>query len=108
MCYTNDMKIVSSVSGALIRLTAERVGHIIARHPEMIEEEQRILDTVESPDLIQKGDAGTLIALKHYSRTPLTEKYCAVVYRELNGDGFILTAYFTSKPAVGRRITWQR
>jgi hypothetical protein len=36
--------------------------------------------------------SGTLIAVKHYLKTPLTEKYCCVVYRELSEDeGFILT-----------------
>ena len=102
------MKIISSVSKVPIRLTAERLNHIEYRHPEMRGEEDCILETLSSPDYVQEGDSGTLIAVKHYPSTPLTEKFCAVVYREMNGeDGFIVTAYFTNKPAEGRKIVWR-
>jgi hypothetical protein len=75
----------------------------------MAGEEDRILETVSSPDYIQEGDAETLIAVRHYEKTPVTEKSCCVVYRELNGkDGFILTAYFSSKPAEWRNIVWKQ
>lgn len=103
------MKIVQSASGVPIRLTAERMAHIECRHPEMKGEEERMLETVSSPDYVQEGDAQTLIAIKHYAQTPLTEKFCAVVYKEINKeDGFIVTAYFTGKPAEWRRIEWER
>jgi hypothetical protein len=89
-------------------LTPERVEHIERRHPEMLGQEKRILEVVSTPDLVQEGDSATLIAVKHYAKTPLTEKYCAVVYRELNGeDGFVLTAYLTSKPSERRKAVWK-
>jgi hypothetical protein len=72
-------------------------------------QEVSILETVSSPDAVQEGDAGTLIAVKHYPKTPLTEKFCAVVYKELGlEDGFIVTAYFTTKPAEWRKTKWKR
>lgn len=84
------------------------MAHIARRHPEMQSQETKILETVSEPDLIQEGDAGTKIALKHYPVSPLTEKFCAVVYRELSdADGFVLTAYFCSRYAAGRRILWK-
>jgi hypothetical protein len=102
------VKIVKSVTGIPIRLTPERVEHIERRHPEMLGQEERILEVVSSPDLVQEGDSGTLIGVKHYSKTPLTRKYCAVVYRELSEeDGFVLTAYFTSKPLERRKTVWK-
>lgn len=102
------MKIVKSVQGIPIRLTPERLAHIEARHIEMKGEENRILQTVSEPDLVQEGDSDTLIAIRHYEKTPLTRKYCSVVYRELNEeDGFVLTAYFTSRPGSWRRIVWK-
>ncbi|MEX0806773.1 MAG: hypothetical protein WD688_26150 [Candidatus Binatia bacterium] len=102
------MKIVKSVAAIPIRLTPERVEHIERRHPEMLGQEERILEVVSSPDIVQEGDSATLIAFKHYSKTPLTEKYCAVVYRELSEeDGFVLTAYFTSKPSERRKTVWK-
>jgi hypothetical protein len=102
------MKIVKSVRGVPIRLTTERLQHIERRHPEMLSEEERILEVVASADYVQEGDGTTLIAVKHYPKTPLTEKYCAVVYRELGeGDGFLVTAYFTSKPSERRKTVWK-
>jgi hypothetical protein len=102
------MKIVKSVAGVPIRLTPERLAHIEARHIEMRGEEQRILETAAEPDFVQQGDADTLIAIRHYEKTPLTQKYCSVVYRELDEeDGFVLTAYFTSRPAAWRKIVWK-
>lgn len=74
----------------------------------MADQQERILETVNQPDYVQEGDSGTLIAVKSYPTTPLSQKSCAVVYRELNdGDGFVVTAYFTSRPATWRRIVWK-
>jgi hypothetical protein len=103
------MRIVKSVAGVPIRLTAERTEHIERRHPEMSGESDRILEALSSPDYVQEGDSATLIAVRHYPQTPLTEKYCCVVYRELTEeDGFVLTAYFTNRPAEWRHIVWTR
>lgn len=102
------MKIVRSMTGTPIRLTPERFEHIARRHPEMADQQDRILETVSSPDYVQVGDSGTLIAVKLYPKTPLSQKSCAVVYRELSeSDGFVVTAYFTSRPASWRRIVWK-
>ena len=103
------MQIVKSVAGVPIRLTQERTEHIERRHPEMSGQGEKILETVSSPDYVQEGDSGTSIAVRHYPQTPLTEKYCCVVYRELSeDDGFILTAYFATRPADWRNVTWKR
>jgi hypothetical protein len=52
------MKIVKSVSGVPIRLTPERLEHIERRHPEMLGEEDRILEVLSSPNYVQQGDSG--------------------------------------------------
>jgi hypothetical protein len=102
------MKIIRSIAGIPIRLTTERLAHIAKRHPEMADQQDRILETVASPDYVQEGDSGTLIAVKSYPKTPLSQKSCAVVYRQIGEmDGFVITAYFTSGPAVWRRIVWK-
>ena len=75
----------------------------------MAGEENRILETLSCPDYVQEGDAGTLIAVRHYQKTSLTEKHCSVVYRELNGeDGFVVTAYLCSRPASWRKVIWKQ
>ena len=103
------MRIVRSVNDVPIRLTEERWKHISRRHPETKTQRERVLETVSEPDLVQRGDAGELLAVRHYPETPLTEKYLVVPYRELSGtDGFILTAYLTNRPSSGRETVWKR
>ncbi|MBU1261582.1 hypothetical protein KKG61_07585 [bacterium] len=48
------MKIVYSVEGIPIRLSAERYHHICLRHPEMDGQEEKILETVSNPQYILK------------------------------------------------------
>lgn len=67
------------------------------------------MEVVSSPDMIQTGDAGTLLAVRHYPRTPLTEKFCVVAYKEIgHDDGFVLTAYFATEPNTRRNVLWKR
>ena len=103
------MIVVYSIDNVPIRLTHERWKHITSRHPEMKNEKERLVETISNPDFVQRGDFGTLLAVRFYGRTPLTAKYLVVVYKEMNKeDGFILTAYFTNKPSERREIIWKR
>ena len=75
----------------------------------MHSQKEEVLQTVDSPDVVQTGDFDTLLAAKHFSQTPLTEKFLVVVYRELgHADGFILTAYFTNELSKRRKTVWRR
>ena len=59
--------------------------------------------------MIQKGDFGELLAIRFYPETPLTSKFLVVAYQEVSAeDGFILTAYLTSRPSLRREILWKR
>ncbi|OGW17210.1 MAG: hypothetical protein A3G93_04550 [Nitrospinae bacterium RIFCSPLOWO2_12_FULL_45_22] len=103
------MIIAYSVNGVPVRLTTERWKHITSRHPEMVKEKDKVIDALTNPDLVQKGDYLTLIAIKFHAETPLTSKYLLVVYKEINKiDGFVLTAYFTNKPLKWREVLWKR
>jgi len=93
-----------STKGVPIRLTDERWLHIVENHDEMAGHYDDVLDTVENPDFILPGYGGALIAVKELAR----RRFLSVVYRELSrSDGFVITAYITSK--VRRRaILWRR
>ena len=89
------MLIVYSRNAVPVRLTADRWQHIMYRHPEMVEQRERVLETLAEPELIQQGDYGELLAIRSYPETPLTSKYLVVVYREVDQkDGFILRSCF--------------
>ncbi len=72
-------------------------------------QQAQVLETVESPDAIHEGDFGERLAIRHYATTPLTSKYLVVAYRESSiQDGFIMTAYLTSRPSTRRIVLWKR
>ncbi len=98
-----------SYGGVSIRLTDERWAHIIERHPEMGPLRTSVVETIERPDIIQVGDAGTLLAIRWLPTTPLTAKFCVVVYREMSDDdGFVVTAYLTRRPSTTRSTLWKQ
>jgi hypothetical protein len=69
----------------------------------------QVLETLTEPDLIQRGDFGELIAVRFFEKTPLTSKHLVVVYKEIvDTDGFVITAYFASKPSERRKTVWKR
>lgn len=96
-----------SVNGVPIRLTEERLNHILRNHPEV--EKEKVLETLSNPDLVQKGDLGSLLAIKKFAKTPVNEnKYLVVVYKEVtNVDGFVLTAYYTNY-LKKRIVLWRK
>jgi hypothetical protein len=64
---------------------------------------------VAEPDLIQQRDSGELLAVRRFEETPLTAKFLVVPYREVSAeDGFVLTAYLTSRPSSSRSVVWKR
>jgi len=64
-----------------------------------------VLQTVEDADYVIKGYGEALIALQEIKRN----KFLAVVYKEFDDDGFIITAYFTSKLKLEREeILWKK
>lgn len=58
-----------SNNGTLIRLTSERWLHIITSHIEISPTDfSTIVNVVEDPDIILKGDRGELLAIKKRPR----------------------------------------
>lgn len=103
------MLIVRSRNGVPVRLTEERWQHIVRRHPEMDDQRERVLETLAEPDMIQQGDFGELLAIRFYPETALIGKFLVVAYREVSpDDGFVLTAYLTSRPSARRVVIWKR
>lgn len=52
-----------------------------------------VLDTVADPERILLGRAGERLAV----RAVVSDKWIVVVYRELEGDGFVITAFLTRR-----------
>ena len=84
---------VLSKNDVPIRLTDERWGHIVEEHCELAGLRLEVLDAVANPSRILAGSTGELFAVQE----PYIGKHLVVVYREIKNDGFIITAFITSK-----------
>ena len=89
---------VISKNGKEIRLTEERWSHIVEAHDYMAGNQDMVFETLENSDAIIDGGKDELIAIKHYKHTSISEKHAVVIYKEEKTDGFVITAFMTSKP----------
>lgn len=99
-----------SVAGNRIRLTYKQWAHIVESHDYMAGNMGIALETLAGPEIVIEGDGGASIALRHYPHTNITKKTAVVIYRD-EPDGFVITAFFTSRPdkvRKRRRILWKR
>ncbi len=101
---------VISKNGCDIRLSAERWSHIVEAHDYMAGNQDLVFETIENPDCIIQGEKNELITIRHYQKTSISEKHVVVVYKEESSNGFIITAFMTSKPEkiIKRGILWKK
>ena len=76
-----------------IRLTDERWAHITEEHCELAGTRLEVLEAIENPSRILAGGEEELLAIQETEKG----KFLVVVYRELNNDGFIITAFLTRR-----------
>ena len=98
---------VESTNGANIRLTFERWYHISESHRELTGASSEVLEAINQPDMVVKGLAGELLALRKTNK-----QYLVSVYREVGKeDGFVITAFYTTNLESllkKRKIIWKR
>ncbi len=99
------MKILTDYQGEKVRLTDERLNHIL-EHPEMVNMESAIEETVSKPELVirSRTDEMTNLNYRYYYRTKVGDKWLCVVVKYAVEDIFILTAYLTDKPKKGEQL----
>ena len=93
------IEMVLSKNKVPIRLTDERWSHIVEEHSELAGMRLEVLEAVVNPSRILAGKAGELLAV----RKAVAGKNFVVVYREFKNDGFIITAFITSKAKLLNR-----
>jgi hypothetical protein len=87
------MSDTTSNNGIPIRLPDERWAHIMEEHAELAEMREQVLAAVADPERILAGGDGELLAVKAVEEG----KWIVVAYRELEQDGFIITAFLTRR-----------
>jgi len=92
-----------------VRFTDERKAHLADHHPEMIDQLDKIRETLKVPDCIIKSKTDTCVQLfyKYYVSTPVKAKLLCVVVKFINDDNFIITAYFTDIIKKGE-LLWKK
>lgn len=95
---------VKSVNGITVRLTDERWAHITEEHSELAGMRFEVLEAIAEPDKVYKGNAGENLAFREIE----PGKFLIAVYRELQTDGFIITAFLTRriKSLIKRDLLW--
>jgi hypothetical protein len=98
------MRTALSVQGVTVRLTEVAVEHIAEEHPEIADIEEMVLETIARPERVVAGKNGELIAIRPIGH----KKWIAAVYRLLETDGFVITAFFLDRAGyyLNRRQLW--
>ncbi|MEK6963802.1 MAG: hypothetical protein AABX70_05205 [Nanoarchaeota archaeon] len=88
---------VNDKTGRIIYLTEERWRHILFKHPNLISELETIKRTLLYPSCILQDPRNLSIHsyFGHCKNKP--EPFLAVVVKYINGEGFILTSFYTDQ-----------
>jgi hypothetical protein len=99
------MKLLHDYEGLPIRLTDERLAHILD-HPEMRDLEYAIEETLAHPHTVIESlsDSQARLYYRLYLGTRVGDKYLCVVVKLTAEDAFVLTAYLTDQVKRGVRI----
>ena len=102
-------RVAITISGIEVRLYQDTLEKIFRKHGELRNTRSLILETVSAPDVVLAGHDKELLAIRHYTATPLGVKDMIVVYRE--DKRLIITAFLTSnrsRLSRKRRTIWRR
>ena len=99
------MRTITDCFGRLVRLTDERLNHIL-EHPEMRGMEAEIERTLLLPALVRQSRTDTDVKLfyEFYSQTAVGGKWLCVVAKYNQDDAFVVTAYLTDQPKLGAEL----
>jgi len=99
---------VRSKLGEVVGLDEDRWKHVL-EHPEMENQSSKIEETLVDPDEVRESVHVSSIWLfyKFYTNSPVSEKYLLVAVKVSDGEGFIVTAFFTDKVKKGGLI-WKK
>jgi hypothetical protein len=99
------MKTLTDCFGNKVRLTDERLGHIL-EHPEMASMAAEIERVLRQPQLVRRSRADEAVRLfyEFYARTVVGGKWLCVVVKYVPKHAFVVTAYLTDRPKTGEDL----
>ena len=99
------MKILRDCFGRQVRLTDERLAHIL-EHAELRGMEAELERVLREPQLVRRSRSDSAVRLfyEFYAQTVVGGKWLCVVVKYAENDAFIVTAYLTDKPKAGEDL----
>jgi hypothetical protein len=99
------MKLLKDYQGRDIRLTEERLRHIL-EHPEMADLESALEHTVRQPQYViqSRTDPEAALNYRFYVGTKVRDKWLCVVVKYAANDAFVVTAYLTDQLKKGAQL----
>ncbi len=80
-----------------VYLTKERLKHI-QKHPHMHDPVENIKEALKNPLTVKhEDDKNILYFYREFKQMPSSERYLIISVKYLNGEGFVITAFFTNK-----------
>ncbi len=100
------MRTFEDYQARTIRLTDERLSHIIDNHDELIGMERAIEETLAAPEQVRESmrDEQVRLYYRWYNGTKVGDKYMCVVMVARGGTAFVATAYLTDKVREGKLL----
>lgn len=99
------MKTLTDCFGHAVRLTDERLAHIL-EHAEMSGMAAQIERVLLQPQLVRRSRSDEAVRLfyEFYAQTIVGGKWLCVVVKYPENDAFVVTAYLTDKPKAGEDL----
>ena len=99
------MKIIGDCFGHDVRLTDERLAHIL-QHVELVGMESDIERVLRSPTEVRVSlsDDAVRLFYEFYAETTVGGKWLCVVVKYLGDDAFVITAYLTDTLKAGETV----
>lgn len=99
------MRVLRDYEGVEVRLTDERLKHIL-EHPEMSDMETEIGKTLSDPERVvrSRSDEEVRLYYRFYPDTPVGGKFLCVVVKVHADDAFVITAYLTDRVKEGESL----
>ena len=95
---------VQSVLRKYIRLTETQWRHI-KRRQELYSQLERIRATLSEPDVVYHvPEEDTYHYYRFYRQTPVSGKHMLVIVKHLDGEGFIITCFYTRRISKSEKV----
>lgn len=99
------MKMLKDYQGRDVRLTDERLRHIL-EHLEMANLEAALEETLRRPQCVIQSqvDPATELSYRFYIGTQVGDKWLCVVVKYVPHDAFVVTGYLTDRVKRGTQL----